>query len=158
MTLSLDHVRGMSDDEQQQLTILDMLRENARLHPNDVAFTFIDYEADFNGVSESLTWSAMLDRACQVADSLAECGSPGDRAVVLAQQSLEYIVGMLGAMIAGFIAVPLPTPYPGQGNDALLATMRNCNPVAVLTRSVDAAGCLELVRCRIRSRLRIREV
>ncbi len=33
-----------------------LLRERASLHPDDTAFTFIDYEADSGGVAESLTW------------------------------------------------------------------------------------------------------
>ncbi|QUR68819.1 AMP-binding protein [Mycobacterium spongiae] len=162
MTLTLDNTREVLDDDRRQPTIIELLRENARRRPNDVAYTFVDYEADFNGISESLTWSELLDRARQVADSLAECGSPGDRAVVLAQQSLEYVVGMLGAMLAGFIAVPLPTPYPGQGNDALLGTIRNCNPVALLTRSVDADVCVELANAATKvlpsARLRVIEI
>jgi acyl-CoA synthetase (AMP-forming)/AMP-acid ligase II len=34
--------------------------------------------------------------------------------VVLAPQGLEYIVGFLGAIRAGLIAVPLSVPQPGQ--------------------------------------------
>jgi len=40
-----------------------MLRERASLQPDDAAFTFIDYEQDWAGVAESLTWSQVYRRA-----------------------------------------------------------------------------------------------
>ena len=42
-----------------QSTILSMLHGRASLRPNDVAFTFTDYEKDWAGVRESLTWSQL---------------------------------------------------------------------------------------------------
>jgi long-chain fatty acid adenylyltransferase FadD28 len=38
-------------------SIQGVLRERASMQPNDTAFTFVDYEQDWAGVSESLTWS-----------------------------------------------------------------------------------------------------
>ncbi|MDT5313896.1 MAG: hypothetical protein QOE74_2916, partial [Mycobacterium sp.] len=34
-----------------------ILRERASLQPNDAAFTFIDYDREWDGVEETLTWS-----------------------------------------------------------------------------------------------------
>ena len=87
-----------------------MLADRALQQPDDIAYTFIDYEVDPAGVSESLTWSEVHERAQVVAKKLSKCGSPGDRAVILAPQSLEYIIAFLGAIQAGFIAVPLSMP------------------------------------------------
>ena len=47
-----------------------VLRERASLQPNDTAFTFIDYEQDWDGVAESLTWSQVYRRALNVAEEL----------------------------------------------------------------------------------------
>src|ERR1700678_3351887 len=90
-----------------------VLRERARQSPDAPAYTFIDYELDPAGYSEILTWSQVHRRVQGVAAELASCGSPGDRAVILAPQGLDYIVGFLAALEAGFIAVPLSVPLFG---------------------------------------------
>ena len=84
-----------------------VLSENARRQPNDTAFTFVDYDVDPKGFAETLTWSQLHRRALTVAEELRRCGTTGDRVAILAPQSLDYVVGFLGALQAGFIAVPL---------------------------------------------------
>ena len=66
-----------------------VLEDRAREQPDDVAFTFIDYEADPTGFAESLTWSQVYQRARVVAEELSLCGSVGDRAAILAPQGLD---------------------------------------------------------------------
>ena len=78
----------------------ELLRERARLQPDDTAFTYIDYEQDSEGVSESLTWSGLYRRTSNVARELRSCGVTGDRAVILAPQGTEYLVAFLGALQA----------------------------------------------------------
>jgi long-chain fatty acid adenylase/transferase FadD26 len=112
-----------------------MLADRARQQPDDIAYTFVDYEIDPAGVSESLTWSEVHERAQIVAEKLARCGSPGDRAVILAPQSLEYIVAFFGAVAAGFIAVPLSMPQLRQHDERVTGAMQDATPVAVLTTS-----------------------
>jgi long chain fatty acid CoA FadD26 len=97
-----------------------VLGERARQQPDACAFTFIDYEVDPAGYSQSLTWSQVHQRAQVVAAELASCGSSGDRVAILAPQGLEYIVGVLGAMEAGFIAVPLSAPQFGAHDERVL--------------------------------------
>ena len=69
-----------------QSTILSMLHGRASLRPDDVAYTFTDYEHDWAGVPESLTWSQLSRRTLNVARELGPHGSVGDRAVILAPQ------------------------------------------------------------------------
>ena len=70
-----------------------------------------------------------------VAEKLAKSGSPGDRAVVLAPQSLDYIVAFFGAIEAGFIAVPLSMPLRRQHDERVIGAMKDSTPVVVLTTS-----------------------
>jgi hypothetical protein len=70
-----------------ETSILALLCERASLQPNDTAHTFIEYEQDWAGVAESLTWSQLYRRTLNVADALRRCGSTGDRAVILAPQA-----------------------------------------------------------------------
>ena len=60
--------------------------------------------------------------------------SPGDRAVILAPQGLDYIVAFLGALQAGLIAVPLTVPH-GAGDERVESVLRDASPTAVLTTS-----------------------
>ena len=121
-----------------------VLGERARQQPDACAFTFIDYEVDPAGYSQSLTWSQVHQRAQVVAAELASCGSPGDRAAILAPQGFEYIVGFLGALEAGLIAVPLSVPLFGAHDERVSAALRDSSPVAVLTTSAvvdDVVSC-----------------
>lgn len=115
-----------------------LLRERAKTQPDDVAYTYVDYEIDPAGYEESLTWSQVHHRAEIVAEELGMCGSSGDRAAILAPQGLDYIVAFLGALQAGFIAVPLPVPQPGSHDERIASALQDSLPVVVLTTSAVA--------------------
>ena len=104
-----------------------LLQERAHQQPDTTAYTFIDYDVDPNGFAESLTWSQVYRRAVNVAEELRHCGSVGDRAAILAPQGLDYIVAFLGALEAGFIAVPLPVPLFGVLDERVSSALRDCS-------------------------------
>ncbi|MDG5481776.1 AMP-binding protein [Mycolicibacterium gadium] len=112
-----------------------LLRERASLQPDDIAYTFIDYEQEWAGIAESLTWAQLYRRTLNVARELRQCGSPGDRAVISAPQGLPYIVAFLGALEAGLIAVPLSVPLGGVSDERVDSVLRDAAPAAVLTTS-----------------------
>jgi fatty acid CoA ligase FadD21 len=122
-----------------------MLHGRASLRPHDVAFTFTDYVDDWAGVSESLTWSQLSRRTLNVGRELSLHGSVGDRAVILAPQSLDYIAAFLGSMQAGLIAVPLPLPHRGSSHERVGAVLADTSPAVVLTTSAVAADITEYV-------------
>jgi long-chain fatty acid adenylase/transferase FadD26 len=120
------------------------LRERARQRPDASAYTFIDYEIDPAGYSQTLTWSQLYQRAQVVAGEIASCTAPGDRVAILAPQGLEYIVGIFAAMEAGCIAVPLPVPQFGAHDERASAALRDSSPAALLTTSAvvnDVVSC-----------------
>ncbi|KUH80914.1 MULTISPECIES: AMP-binding protein [unclassified Mycobacterium] len=112
-----------------------ILRERAGFQPDDTAFTFIDYDQDWNGVPESLTWSQLYRRTTNVAIALKGAASPGDRAVISAPQGLDYIVAFYGALQAGLIAVPLSVPMGGVTDERVDSVLRDSSPTVVLTTS-----------------------
>jgi hypothetical protein len=122
-----------------------VLRERAGLQPNDTAFTFTDYEQDWAGVAESLTWSQMYRRTCNVACEVGLRGSVGDRAVILAPQGLDYIAAFLGAIQAGFIAIPLSVPQVGSHDERVSAVLADTSPSVILTTSAVAPNVTEYV-------------
>jgi long-chain fatty acid adenylyltransferase FadD28 len=112
-----------------------ILRERASLQPTDVALTFVDYEQDWDGVRQTLTWSQLYRRVVNTAAHLRRLASPGDRAVVLAPQGLEYIVSVLGAIEAGIVAVPLSVPYGGVHDERTLSVLADTSPAVIMTTS-----------------------
>ena len=115
-----------------------LLWERASQQPSETAFTFIDYGLDPAGFAESLTWSQVHRRALIVANELRLCGASGDRAAILAPQGLDYIVAFLGALQAGFIAVPLPVPQVGSHDERVSSALRDCAPTVILTTAAAA--------------------
>lgn len=116
-----------------EVTILSVLRERAELAPNELAFTFTDYDREWDGVTESLTWSQLYRRTLNMAHEVSRHGFPGDRALIVAPQGLPYIVAFLGAMQAGLIAVPLSLPVPGSHDERVGAVVTDTSPTVVLT-------------------------
>lgn len=115
------------------------------MRPHDVAYTFTNYEDDWAGVPESLTWSQVSRRTLNVARDLGPHGSVGDRAVILAPQGIHYISAFLGSMQAGLIAVPLPLPHRGSTDERVSAVLADTSPSVVLTTSAVAEDIAEYV-------------
>lgn len=113
--------------------VTDVLRERASLQPDAVAFTFVDYDSDPNGLTQSLSWAQLSRRVLNFAHELRSHGSVGDRAVILLPQSLDYVVAFLGALHAGLIAVPLSAPMAGAHDERIDAVLRDASPTVVVT-------------------------
>ena len=126
-------------------SILTLLRERAGLQGGDTAMTFVDYENNWDGTATSLTYSQLYRRACNVARELDGIGSPGDRALILAPQGLDYIVAFFGALLAGRIAVPLAVPLGGVSDERVCSVLRDASPAVVLTTAAVSAVVAEHV-------------
>jgi long-chain fatty acid adenylase/transferase FadD26 len=122
-----------------EFSLTALLQERASRKPDAAAYTFIDYETDPNGVSETVSWGQVYQRAQVVAEELLLCGSGGDRVAILAPPGLEYIVAFLGALQAGFVAVPLPVPQFGSHDERVHSAVRDCAPSVILTTFSAAA-------------------
>ena len=123
-----------------------VLRERASMQPNDTAFTFIDYDQDWDGVAESLTWSQLYRRTLNLAQELSLRGSAGDRAVILAPQGFDYVAAFLAALQAGLIAVPLSVPLGGASDERVSSVLRDASPSVILTTSAVAGNVAEYVK------------
>jgi long chain fatty acid CoA FadD26 len=112
-----------------------LLLQRAARQPHAAAYTFIDYELNPAGFAETVTWSQVHQRTLAVASELRRYGSAGDRAAILAPEGLDYIAAFLGALLAGFIAVPLPAPEFRIHDERISAALRDCSPSVILTTS-----------------------
>jgi acyl-CoA synthetase (AMP-forming)/AMP-acid ligase II/alkylation response protein AidB-like acyl-CoA dehydrogenase/acyl carrier protein len=86
--------------------LIDILRRHAVIQGNDPAVTFID------DVGAEETWSyAELDaRARAMAVGLLQRTRPGERALLLCPQGLEFVAAIVGCFYAGVVAVPTYPP------------------------------------------------
>lgn len=130
----------------QNSSVVSLLRERAGLQPDDVAFRYADYENDWAGVTETLTWAQAYQRTRNVAHEVTRHGAVGDRAVILAPQGLDYIAAFLGAVQAGLIAVPLSVPQAGSHDERVTAVLADTAPTVVLTTSAVAEAAKECTR------------
>ncbi|WP_280832830.1 AMP-binding protein [Mycolicibacterium frederiksbergense] len=126
-----------------ETSILTLLSERAGLQGEDTAVTFIDYEKNWDGVAESLTYSQLYRRTCNVARELERFGSPGDRALILAPQGLGYIAAFFGAMQAGRIAVPLAVPLGGVSDERVNSVLQDASPTVILSTTAAAPAVTE---------------
>jgi long chain fatty acid CoA FadD26 len=123
-------------------SVPELLRERASAQAHSVAFTFMDYEMNPAGFADSITWAQAYRRVQAVAEELLRRGSPGDRAAILAPQGLDYVVAFLGALHAGFIAVPLSVPQFGVHDERVSSALRDSSPTVLLTTSGVVAEVL----------------
>ncbi|OBH80662.1 acyl-CoA synthetase [Mycobacterium scrofulaceum] len=130
----------------QNASVVSLLRERAGLQPDEIAFRYTDYEHDWAGVTETLTWAQLYQRTLKVAHEVKRHGAVGDRAVILAPQGLPYVVAFLGAMQAGLIAVPLSVPAVGAHDERVSAVLADTTPTVVLTTSAVAGTIGEYLR------------
>ena len=130
------------------MTLPELLAHRAAEHPDGIAYRFLDYEAEQHGYPEDLTWSEVHHRARLIADHLRQHGSPGDRVAIAAPQGLDYVLGFLGAIQAGFVAVPLPVPHPGVLDARFAGVLHDCTPAAVVTTSAAVAEMLPYITAR----------
>jgi acyl-CoA synthetase (AMP-forming)/AMP-acid ligase II len=111
----------------QNSSVVYLLRERAGLRLDDLAFRYTDYEQEWAGVTETLSWAQLYQRTLNVAHEVERHGAVGDRAVILAPQGVAYIVAFLGAMQAGLIAVPLSVPAAGSDDTAAISKSHGLN-------------------------------
>jgi acyl-CoA synthetase (AMP-forming)/AMP-acid ligase II len=114
-------------------TIVDYLIYNAQVHPNDPAFSFVDFVADAVGKRRSVTWSGLERRVGELTDVLSPVGVAGQPVAVVAPQGIDYVVAFLGAMRAGAVAVPLFPPRAPGRDERLASALADSAPACVLT-------------------------
>ena len=112
-----------------------ILRERASLQPNDIAFTYLDFDASWDGVEHHLSWAQLQQQVVSLAAEIRGHAQIGDRVVILAPQNMSYILGFLACFEANVVAVPLSTPTVGHHDERVAAVLRDARPTVILTTS-----------------------
>lgn len=130
---------GAADPWYQGTPLTTLLGHWARTAADAPAISFVDYATDRHGIVHTLTWAQLDRRARAVARELAGRAAPGARVALLAPQGLDYVVGFLGVLYAGLVAVPLFAPgYVGHV-ERLVSAIADADPEVWLTTSAALA-------------------
>ncbi|MGB5112077.1 MAG: AMP-binding protein [Mycobacterium sp.] len=119
-----------------QSSLIGVLRERASLQPDDLAYTYMDYDLAPEGVANSLTWAQLARKVHSLAWELRQLAQIGDRAVIVAPQGLEYVIAFLATLQAGIVGVPLSVPQAGKGgrhDERIAAVIEDSAPTILLT-------------------------
>ncbi|MBL1078306.1 fatty acyl-AMP ligase [Nocardia sp. 2] len=108
----------------------DVLRQRAETEPDRTAYIFLD---ESGAETDSLTYRELYRRAHTVAGVLRAHCVPGDRALLIFPQSLDFIVAYFGCLYARVLAVPVQPPRRGQLQESTKSIVRDCRPAAALT-------------------------
>jgi acyl-CoA synthetase (AMP-forming)/AMP-acid ligase II len=111
--------------------LTDLLIRNAA--EDRPAFTCRVFPGRTDPVEHTLTWPELLGRVRGVARELRRLARPGDRVAIIARQDLEYVVGFLGTLYAGFVAVPLSVPTGRTLRARLASSLVDAAPTVWLT-------------------------
>ncbi len=120
----------------------------ARVRGDKVAYRFVDFSTERDGVVRDLSWAVFGKRNKAVGARLQQVTEPGDRVAILCPQNLEYLVAFFGALYSGRIAVPLFDPSEPGHVGRLHAVLDDCKPTAILTTTEAAEGVRKFFRSR----------
>jgi acyl-CoA synthetase (AMP-forming)/AMP-acid ligase II len=117
----------MSWFEGGRTVIPDVIRLNAEWRGNQAAV---------RAGEEELSWKELAEKCDRMANGLAELGlMPGDRVVVLMQNSMEMLVALLGSICGGYVAVPLNVAVSDEGIELQI---KDCAAAALIVSTAHA--------------------
>ncbi|MDA2894156.1 long-chain-fatty-acid--AMP ligase FadD32 [Mycolicibacterium sp. BiH015] len=120
----------------------------AKVRGDKVAYRFLDFSTERDGVQRDLNWADFGARNKAVGARLQQVTQPGDRVAILCPQNLEYLVAFFGTLYSGRIAVPLFDPNEPGHVGRLHAVLDDCTPSAILTTTAAAEGVRKFFRTR----------
>ncbi|WP_018503153.1 fatty acyl-AMP ligase [Parafrankia discariae] len=113
----------------------DVLRARAALEPARTAYVFVNEREE---ETATVTYGELHARALAVAGELSRACEPGDRALLVFPQCLDFVVAFFGCLYARVIAVPVHPPHRDGVQDSTRRIVDDCEPAAVLTLAAMA--------------------
>ncbi|MBT2440934.1 amino acid adenylation domain-containing protein [Streptomyces sp. ISL-36] len=116
-------------------TFVDILRDRADGTPDRTAFEFLTDSGEL-----VLSYADIDRRARAVAAALSGRGLTGERALLLYPPGVDYVVGFLGCLYAGVVAVPVHLPTGRHGVPMVLAAATDAGAVLALSDRATATA------------------
>lgn len=130
--------RTLANAPAKQSSLVHALEELSSTIPTDIAYTFLPEGED---EEINITFRELAMRAQAVAARLQKLAHAGDRAALVYESSIEYIVALVGCFYAGIVAVPVYPPDPmriRRTGARLRAILQDSQADIVLTSSSEA--------------------
>ena len=108
----------------------DCLVKAAEESPNKIAFVFQEWNPPRK---KQISYRNLHLRALQLSRDLKQRVVVGDRALLVYPPGLDYIIGFMGCLYAGVIAVPVYPPATASVAQKLRAIIDDCSPTIILT-------------------------
>ncbi|MGL4697490.1 amino acid adenylation domain-containing protein [Enterococcus larvae] len=103
-------------------TVVELFEEQVEKNPNHIAVVY---------GNQKLTYKELNDKANILANNIRKKGIlKEDYVAVIAEKSLEMIIGIYGIMKSGAAYVPIDIAYP---NERIQYILRDCQPKMILT-------------------------
>src|SRR5262249_10481640 len=118
-------------------SLVALLEHRASTQPGDRAFVFL---SDRGAREAELTFVQLYDRARALARELVQKGAPGDRALLIFPQGLDFIVALFGCLMAGVIAVPMIVPRRQSSRHSTASITTDCAPRFILASPLLMSG------------------
>ncbi|GGN10239.1 acyl-CoA synthetase [Dyadobacter beijingensis] len=112
------------------MDILDVLKTNAGLHPEKLAYGYVGKEGE---LTEQLRYNELHQHVLAVSQLLSAKFPVNARVILLLPAEAAFICSFLGSLHAGLIAVPTPISYSEPGINRILSIMRDCNAAGIIT-------------------------
>ena len=110
----------------REKTVVQLLEEQVERTPDSIAVVYEE---------EQLTYAQLNSKANQLAYRLRKLGvGPDDFVVLLAERSIEMIMGICGIIKSGGAYVPIDPGYP---KDRIEYMLSDCKPKAVITYNAE---------------------
>ncbi len=115
--------------------ITDVLDAHGRTQPDHRAFVFLSERLE---EVEAYTFGELRAASRGLAVDIADQVGRGERAILLFEPGLDFVVAFLACLYAGAIAVPIAPPNKGRAQRNLTAIAADCGARVVLTdRALD---------------------
>jgi acyl-CoA synthetase (AMP-forming)/AMP-acid ligase II len=118
-------------------SLAEMLRHRSVTQPHQRAYAVL---SDRGGEEAAITFAELAERAEGLARRIAVRVPPGERALLLCPNGIEFMVGFFGCLLAGVIAVPMMLPRRQSARDASTSIVADCTPRLALAPSGLIAG------------------
>ncbi|MCT7967818.1 AMP-binding protein [Laspinema sp. D1] len=116
-------------------TLVSLLGDRASRQPDRVAYTFL---ANGKKPEDTLTYRQLEGQARAIGSHLQSRLSPGERALLIYPQGLDFLAAFFGCLYAGVIAIPTPAPEASRLKRSLprlRAIIEDAGAIAILTTS-----------------------
>lgn len=130
----LQDFNNTKTDYNRQATLVELLEFQVEKNSNRIALAYEE---------SKLTYSQLNEKANGLAHKLRDMGAGPDKHVmIIAERSLEVIIGMCAVLKSGAAYVPIAPSYP---DERIKTIIQDCQPVAILVCEREISSVVPVI-------------